>query len=78
MTTLHLTSESQTSHSGPDYHGNTATFAPGNRINHIADDGTIIPGTVRTVDGDLLEVAFDDGEEGWENISSCFLSADDA
>lgn len=46
-------------------------IAPGDRVVYTDEDGNQHAGTVLLVDGSLLEIAFDDGEQGWERVEAC-------
>ena len=56
-----------------NYYNESATFAVGQTITHVADEGAMVKGTIKSlVAPDALEIDFDDGEEGTELASSCF------
>lgn len=55
-----------------DYHGNQTTFTVGMDVMHVTDDGQIYPGTIATIDQDLIEIKFPDGEKGWERPATCY------
>ena len=56
-----------------NYHNETVDFRVDNKVNHVTDEGTIVAGTIRgTVAPDLLEIAFDDGDEGTEKAATCY------
>ena len=56
-----------------NYHNETVTFAVGQTITHVTDEGAMIKGTVKAlVAPDALEIDFVDGDEGTELTTSCF------
>ena len=56
-----------------DYHGESVEFAIRQPVTHVTDEGEMVRGTVKAVEGDTLFIAFEDGEEGWELAQTCFL-----
>ena len=61
-----------------DYHGNTAEFTPGLRVQHVDDEGRFHAATVTEFDeaNGSVHLDFDDGDEGWESCTSCCADAD--
>lgn len=56
-----------------NYHGETATFAVGQAVEHVTDEGAIFAGTIREIVGeDCLEILFEDGSDGTEKINTCY------
>lgn len=56
-----------------NYHNETVTFAVGQTITHVTDEGAMVKGTVKAlVAPDALEIDFVDGDEGTELTTSCF------
>lgn len=56
-----------------NYHNETVTFAVGQTITLVTDEGAIIKGTVKSlIAPDALEIDFEDGNEGTELTTSCF------
>lgn len=57
-----------------DYQNKQTTFSVGQRVTHVTDEGQMCSATVRElVLPDALELVFDDGDEGTENCSTCFV-----
>ncbi len=55
-----------------NYHNESVTFAIGQPVTHVTDDGAMIAATITGISDGLLELAFEDGDQGSENPSTCF------
>ena len=56
-----------------NYHDTIATFAVGQTINHVGDDGKITQGTIKALFLPFsLDIDFVDGEEGTADCDTCF------
>lgn len=56
-----------------NYHSETVTFAVGQTVTHVTDEGAMVKGTIKAlVSPDALDIDFEDGLEGTENASTCF------
>jgi hypothetical protein len=56
-----------------NYHNKVFEFRIGDRVNHVNDEGAIETGTIRAIlEPNILEIMFDDGDEGYETTITCF------
>lgn len=55
-----------------NYHNEPVEFSIGQTITHVSDDGTMTKARIIRIDDGLLDLAFEDGDQGSEQPSSCF------
>jgi hypothetical protein len=63
-----------TNHAECDRNGklfDTNRLIVGDRVEHTTAQGDVVAGIIRTIEGNLLCIDFDDGEEGWESLTTC-------
>ena len=54
-----------------NYHGKMDTFGVGQTVTHYTDDGMVCKGRITDIEKGMLHIAFEDGDEGWEQPSTC-------
>lgn len=55
-----------------NYHNEQVAFTIGQNVTHVTDDGSMVQAIVKSVGDGILDLTFDDGEEGSELASTCF------
>ena len=55
-----------------NYHNEEVTFAIGQTVTDVADEGAAFAATIIAMEGDQITLRFEDGDEGIEIAASCF------
>lgn len=55
-----------------NYHNESVTFAIGQTVTHVTDDGAMIAATITGFSDDLIDLDFADGDQGSELPATCF------
>jgi hypothetical protein len=55
-----------------NYHNEAVTFAIGQAVTHVSDEGEMGKATITGIADGLLELSFEDGDQGSELPATCF------
>jgi hypothetical protein len=65
--------ENKSEMNATNYHNEEVTFTLGQTVTHVTDEGEMISATITGFsDGRLLDLDFEDGDQGTELPDTCF------